>query len=128
MKLLAPLFAVALVGCSGSQVSTFLQGNGVSATKADKIGTIASAALADGTLICQLDGIVAAVPSVNVINASAAAVAGACKVASLVVAGVQTQAAVGIPVPPPATPAALPIATVPPAVVAAVQQTVAPPK
>ena len=73
--------ALTLSGCSGSQVSAWLQGNGVSAAKADKIGTIASNVVADGTLFCALDSVIAAVPSVNVINASAASVAAACKVA-----------------------------------------------
>lgn len=121
------LFAstLALTACSGSQVSGWLQGNGIAQVKADKIGTIASNVVADGTLFCQLDSIVAAVPSVNVINASAAAVAGACKVASLIQAGVQAQAAIAVPVPPPVTPAAVPIATVPVATVVAVQKSAA---
>lgn len=115
---------LALSGCSGSQVSAWLQGNGVSVAKADKIGTIASNALADGTLFCKFADVLAVVPSVNVINAGADKVSDACKFASIIQAGVQVQMAAGVPVPPPATPTAVPIATVPPATVVAVQKSV----
>ena len=128
MKRILLASALLLTSCSGSQVTAWLEGNGVSASKATKAGTIVSNVLADGTLMCSLDGIVAAVPSVSVVNATAAAVAGACKVATLISAGVQAQAAlVAVPVPPPATPTAVPIAVVPAATVIAVQKSVTPP-
>ena len=118
--------ALTLSACSGSQVSGWLTGSGVDKVKAGKIGTIASNVVAAGTLFCALDGLVTAVPSVNVINASAEAVAGACRVASLIQAGVQAMPAVAVPVPPPAIPTAVPIATVPPATVVAVERSAQP--
>lgn len=123
-----------LAACSGAQVSGVLQDNGVSAKTADKMGAVWSTAVDDGTLFCKINGIVAAVPGVNVINAQAAPVATACAGAALIGAAVAAVVpvppsgvpvvsvpVVSIPVPPPATPAAVPIAVVPAAAAIAVE-------
>ena len=100
-----------LAGCSAVQDG--LEWAGVPADKAVKISADAVRA---GQLFCQFDGQIAAVAGVNVVGASAAAVALACSV--IKVAG---QAPAATPVPVAAPPGAhVVLATVPPAVVDAV--------
>lgn len=115
----ALLGALALASCT--QLPTFLQANGVSADTSNKANTVLSTAVADGTLFCELAGVVAAVPGVNVRGASASSVATACATAQLVGAAVNAAAAsIPVPVPPPSAAAPVPVATVAPAAATAV--------
>jgi hypothetical protein len=121
----ASLFALTACANLGTNLTNLLEDNGVSTKTAVKVGQIASDAVSDGALFCSLDGIVAAVPTVSVVQASAAAVAGACKTATVLGAAAAT---VAIPVPPPAVPTSVPVATVTPAAAAAVAASVTPAK
>lgn len=127
LSLIAALSLLALTGCAQSTIVQWLEGHGVSASVATKAGTVASDAVEVGTLFCQIDTAVAAVPNVSVIGASATAVAAACKQATLLVneanASVKTAS---VPVPPPTPAAAVPIATVPATAAAAVVASVPP--
>jgi hypothetical protein len=113
-----------LAGCTGAQVTAALENMGVSVATATKVGTIDAGVLAQGSLFCSLDQIIAVVPTVSVINASAAAVAMACKDATLLTGAI---ASVAVPVPPPVAGTPVPIASVPPATVAMVAASVVPP-
>ena len=124
MKRLLALLALCVAGCSGAQVATNLQANGVSAPTAAAVGSVVSTAVADGTLFCQFDTAIAAVPGVNVKGASAAAVANACATAQII--GGIASAMTPVPVAPPAVPASVPIATVTPLAAAGVAQSVNP--
>ena len=117
-RLIAAAAALSLLaGCSTAQI----QALGASPTAAAKVNTVLSTAVADGTLFCNVAGIVAAVPGVTVTNAAAATVANACATAQLVGAAVNAAAAVvPVPVPPPAAAAPVPVATVAPAAASAV--------
>lgn len=108
-----------LAGCSS--LPAWLQANGASPATAAAANTVLSTAVADGSLFCSIAGVVAAVPGVNVKNASAAAVANACATAQLVGTAVNAAFAVApVPVPPPAVAAPVPVATVAPAAASAV--------
>jgi hypothetical protein len=121
--LLYGALAVSLAGCSS--LPSWLQANGASASTANTVNTVLSTAVADGNLFCSIAGVVAAVPGVNVKNASAQSVANACQLAQVVGAAVAVGAA-GVPVPPPAAATPVPIAVVPPLAAAAVAASVKP--
>lgn len=114
--------ALSLSACTGAQITADLESMGVSVATATKVGQIDAGVLAQGTLFCSLDEVIAVIPTVSVVNASAAAVATACKVATTVSGAV---AQVAVPVAPPAAGTPVAIASVPAATVAAVNASVA---
>lgn len=113
-RFIAICLAVNLTGCSA--FDTALSAVGVKSAVIAKINT---ETLALGTLGCQSANLLAAVPSVLVINATAAAVAAAC--AAISVNGVPELGAVPVPLP---VASDVPVATVPVPVAAAVAASV----
>lgn len=113
-----------LSGCTATQTSGFLQSNGVSQATADRIGSIESTAVADGTLFCLINGAIAVVPGVNVKGAASDKVAAACASAQLI--GGVLASTVPVPVPPPMSGGPVPVATTPPIAAAAVAASVKP--
>lgn len=124
--LMASVCLLGLQGCSAAA----LQALGFAASTAEKIATISSDLVQEGTLFCAIDGAVAAVPNVSVLGASGATVAKACAEAQLVGNAVKAAnatslvAPVSVPVAGPSTPTVVPVASIPASAVAAMAASV----